>query len=223
MTPTLTQLAALVPLDPTTLVLLTFALLPARWTAQVVTPALRRPWWLRVPIVGLALLSLMMPVLPWPAIALINAYLFLEAFAVATGPSSSVRRWLGLGAIAGFWSLQTFRTFWQTFFEPDGRAHFWFLDFFNKLYLALIDPLLARMGGAEARAAVLTYLGEPVAFFSNHLLAMHLVASLGGAVLLTHVLTGRLNATRDEPLEGPSLLEARMPIPVALCALAAPL
>ena len=89
MTPTLQQLAALVPLDPTTLVLLTFALLPGRWTAPALRPALARPWWLRVPMFGLALLSLALPILPWPLIALINAYLFLEAFALATQPRSA--------------------------------------------------------------------------------------------------------------------------------------
>lgn len=221
MAPSLTQLAALVPLDPTTLVLLTFALLPARWTPRVVAPALRHPWWLRWPVVALALVSLALPVLPWPVIALLNAYLFLEAFTVATGSSAPWRRWTALAAVAGYWSFQTFRTFWQTFFEPDGQAHFWFVDLFNKLYLALVDPLLLQVGGPEARGAVLAYLAEPMAFFSNHLLAMHLLASLGAAVLLTHVLTGRINLTSDAQLEGPAALTARLPARVTALAAAA--
>ena len=218
MTPKLTQLAALVPLDPTTLVLLTVALLPARWAPSVVDLALRRPRWFPALLLIIALVSLAVPVLPWPVIALVNTALFFEAFKVATQGKSSLHRWAALMAIAGVWSGQTFRTFWQTFFEPDGRAHFWFVDFFNKLYLAVIDPLLATVGGPPARNAVLTYLNEPVAFFSNHLLAMHLMASFAAAVALTHVLAGRANASRDEPIAAPALLTARLPIPAALVA-----
>ncbi|MGB0592037.1 MAG: SUMF1/EgtB/PvdO family nonheme iron enzyme [Myxococcota bacterium] len=219
MTPDVAQLAALVPLDPTTLVLLTVALLPARITPRAFAFALRRPAWLPALLLVLAVASLALPVLPWPAIALLNLGLFLEAFRVATHASSSAHRWGTLVAIAGAWSLQTFRTFWQTFFEPDGRAHFWFVDFFNKLYLALIDPLLAEVGGPPARHAVIAYLTEPVAFFSNHLLAMHLMASFAAVVALTHVVTGRLNAAREEALTAPQLFTARLPKPWALAAL----
>ena len=219
MTPDVAQLAALVPLDPTTLVLLTVALLPARITPRAFAFALRRPAWLPALLLVLAVTSLALPVLPWPAIALLNLGLFLEAFRVATHATSSAHRWGALAAIAGAWSLQTFRTFWQTFFEPDGRAHFWFVDFFNKLYLALIDPLLAEVGGPPARHAVLTYLNEPVAFFSNHLLAMHLMASFAAVVALTHVVTGRLNAAREEALTAPQLFTARLPKTWALAAL----
>jgi hypothetical protein len=68
---------------------------------------------------------------------------------------------------------------------------------------------------------VLAYLTEPVAFFSNHLLAMHVMASFAAALALTHVLAGRLNAAREAPLRAPSLVEARLPVPLALAALAA--
>ena len=221
MTPSLTQLAALVPLDPTTLVLVTIALLPARWTKRALNPTMKGARWLRVPLFALAALSLAMPVMPWPLIALVNTLLFFEAFKVATGPHTLRRRWTALFLISALWSLQTFRTFWQTFFEPDGRAHFWFVDFFNKLYLALIDPMLLALGGPPARAAVLGYLSAPVAFFSNHLLAMHHMASLAAALALTHVLIARLNRDAAQPLEAPELWRASLPPTVALLSAAA--
>ena len=115
MSPTLTQLAALVPLDPTTLVLLSLAFMPAAWTPRLVRPALKGSLWLRVPLVTLLLTSLALPVLPWPLIALANLLLFLEAFRVATQRTSSRGPWTALFCVAGAWSFQTFRTFWQTF------------------------------------------------------------------------------------------------------------
>ena len=62
MTPDVAQLAALVPLDPTTLVLLTVALLPARITPRAFAFALRRPAWLPALLLVLAVASLALPV-----------------------------------------------------------------------------------------------------------------------------------------------------------------
>ena len=220
MTPTLTQLGALIPLDPTTLVCLSFALLPGAWTLRALRPALARPLWLRVPLYISALLSLALPVLPWPIIALLNVLLFTDVFAFATSEATPRRRWSALFLLSAFWSLQTFRTFWQTFFEPDGRAHFWFVDFFNKLYLLLILPLLEAVGASEASASVLRYLNEPLAFFSNHLLAMHLMASMGAVLLLTQVLIGRLDGAEERERQVGVLWQATLPPSLALLALA---
>ena len=193
-------------LDPVMLFLVLLALLPRRATAPMFL-ALHRLRYaiLALGAAGLALAPLLGRFAFAPPFILGNLYLTVELLGLFGRARRSWIRWLSLLSLAAACSFQFIYLYPHT---GGAAAAFWFVDYFDRFFLAVVWPLLDTLGLAPAAGDVLGYLAEPVRHLSSALLGFQLLVNL-----LVARLAYQLVGSRTEGLPpAPRLLAHRLPL-----------